>query len=317
MLVNLKITWLFLFSIWLFGAPTSTAQTIYSKAYGEKSNPAIIYLHGGPRGNATLFEGTAARALADRGYYVIVYDRRGEGRSADPSAKITFDEAFSDLNALIKQYGLKKVNLLGHSFGGIVSTLYTNAFPEKVERLILVGALFSQQESYDHILSASLNLANEKHDTATLKKISHIKSLDRKSAQYRKQTYEVASHFGFFKMPTPTEESKNVNQDYENSFSKVNIRNDQAPLLFYQNETRVTIDTKPILKNLNNKGVKLAAIYGLQDGIFSNKQRADLENIVGKTNFYSIDNCSHYPFADQRTKFLAYVEEIMNKSVKR
>ena len=312
--IKLKIV-LFLFITVLSVKPQrSFAQQIYSKAYGQKGNPALIYVHGGPRGNSTLFEGTTATALSKRGYYVIVYDRRGEGRSGDPGAKLTFEEACLDLNGLMKQYGLTKVSLLGHSFGGIVSTLFASKFPEKVERLILVGGLFSQQESYDHILGTSLKIATQKKDMSILKKISNIKSFDVQSAEYRKQTYEVASHYGFFKMTTPTEESKRVNAKYENSsFSKSNIRNDKAPLLFYQNESRVNIDTKPILKNIVHKKIALSAIYGVQDGIFSKKQLSDLKKITGSSNFYTIDNCSHYPFADQQEKFLNIVEEIINK----
>jgi proline iminopeptidase len=296
------------------GVQTSIAQHIYSKAYGQKKNPAIVYMHGGPRGNATLFEGTTAAILARQGFYVIVYDRRGEGRSADPDAKLTFNEAFDDLNSLIKQYGLKKVNLLGHSFGGIVATLYANEFPQKVDRLILAGALFAQQESYDHILDTSSKIAADKKDTVIISKISDIKSLNKQSAQYRKQTYEVASHFGFFKMPFPSEESKSVNKEYENgAFSKANIRNDQAPILFYKNESRVNIDTKPVLSEILRKGVSISAIYGLQDGIFSKKQLFDMKNLVGAGNFYPIENCSHYPFVDQRSEFLQILGKAMGK----
>lgn len=290
------------------------AQRIYSKAYGQKGDPAIVYLHGGPRGNATLFEGTTAAALAKRGFYVVVYDRRGEGRSADPQAKVTYNEAFADLNSLLNEYGLAKVSLLGHSFGGLVATLYADRFPEKVERLILVGALFAQQESYDHILASSLKIAVSQGDTTAFKKISHVKTMNKESEQYRKQTYEVASHFGFFKMPKPTEASKKLNFEYENSrFSKSNIRNDKAPVLFYENEPRVNIDTKPNLKSIVTKKIEVAAIYGLQDGIFSAKQLSDLKKLVGPQLFYAIDNCSHYPFVDQQNIFLKDVQEIMRR----
>ena len=310
--MKFSLTFLLLFLV--VGSQIATAQKLYSKAYGNKDNPAIVYIHGGPRGNATLFEGTTAQILAEKGYYVIVYDRRGEGRSVDKDAKVTFNEAFSDLNNLIKQYNLTKVSLLGHSFGGIVSTLYTQAFPEKVERLMLIGALFSQQDSYDHILSTTLKMATEKKDTATIKKIAQIKTLNTQGAAYRKQTYEVASHFRFFTMPTATEESEKVNKRYETSgFSKSNIRNDNAPLLFYKNESLVNIDTKPVLKKIKSAGVKLSAVYGLQDDIFSNKQLSELKAITGAANFFTIDNCSHYPFVDQQSRFVEIVTTIMNK----
>ena len=50
-----------------------------------------------------MFEGTTAQKLADLGFYVIAYDRRGEGRSADPNATFTYNEAFQDLNAIYKK----------------------------------------------------------------------------------------------------------------------------------------------------------------------------------------------------------------------
>lgn len=294
---------------------TLFAQNLYAKAYGDRKNPALIYIHGGPRGNSTLFEGTTAQRLADMGYYVIAYDRRAEGRSIDPSANLTFNEAFDDLKQLIKQYELKKVTLIGHSFGGIVSTLFTNQYPEKVERLILVGALFAQQESYDHILRSGTKKAIAQNDTAYIRKISYINGLDKRGAEYRQLTYQVGSHFGYFKMPHPTEESIRVNKAYDDSeFSKSNIRNDQAPILFYKNESRVNINTKSILKDLPNKGVKLFAIYGADDHVFSAKQLADLKVIVGKDKFHIIENCSHYPFVDQQKEFLKSIKNVMGRA---
>lgn len=59
----------------------ATAAEIYSAAYGKASDPAVIFLHGGPGYNSLDFEVTTAQKLADQGFYVIVYDRRGEGRS--------------------------------------------------------------------------------------------------------------------------------------------------------------------------------------------------------------------------------------------
>ncbi len=56
-------------------------QRIYSKAYGDPSDPAIIFLHGGPGYNCAGFEFTTAQTLLESGFYVIVYDQRGCGRS--------------------------------------------------------------------------------------------------------------------------------------------------------------------------------------------------------------------------------------------
>lgn len=60
----------------LFISQLANAQSIYSKDYSNKNNPAIIFIHGGPSGNSNLFEATTAQKLTEKGYYVIVYDRR-------------------------------------------------------------------------------------------------------------------------------------------------------------------------------------------------------------------------------------------------
>lgn len=305
----MKKIYLILFYILTSLTINAQTNTIYSKAYGQSKNPAIIFIHGGPRGNSTLFEGTTAEKLAEKGFYVIVYDRRGEGRSFDTSATFTFQEKIEDLNSLYQKYNIKKANIIAHSFGGLVGTLFTEQNPEKVKSLILTGALFSQQETYDHILKTTKNIYSEQKDRLMLSKISEIEKLSKSSAEYRQQCYDVASENNYFKMPSPTKEATQLREDYEKSeFGKNNIRNDNAPILFYKNESKNNIDTKPVLRNLK-KQIKLFAIYGQQDQIFSKKQLSDMKKIVGKHNFKVIDNCSHYPFVDQQTEFINTIEK--------
>lgn len=283
------------------------AQHIYSKAYGNTHNPAIIFIHGGPSGNATLFEGTTAQKLADQGFYVIVYDRRGEGRSKDENATMTFKESFEDLNALYHTYHIKKAHILSHSFGGIVGTLFTHQFPEKVKTLTLAGALFTQQETYDHILKQAKE--HFKNDPTELKTISEIENLDKNSAAYRKRCYETASKLNYFDMPHPTPESKSLRAEYEEGeFYKNNIRNQNSPIKFYQNEPMNNLNNTSVLKEIKRKGIPIFAIYGKNDGIFSEKQLNNLRSIVGKENFKLIDNCSHYLFVDQQDEFLKFIE---------
>jgi proline iminopeptidase len=279
-------------------------NTIYSKSYGQSNNPAIIFIHGGPRGNSTLFEGTNAEKLAKKGFYIIVYDRRGEGRSVNSTATFTYQEAINDLNDIYRTYNIKKATILAHSFGGLVGTLFTEQNPEKVNSLILAGALFSQQETYDHILKQTKKIYSDNKDSLMLSEIFKIEKLPKNSAEYRKLCYEIASKNNFFKMPYPNSESNKLREDYDASeFAINNIRNDNAPILFYKNEIKNNIDTKPILKKLKNQ-VNLFAIYGKQDGVFSKKQLLDLKKITHKNNYKIIENCSHYLFVDQQEIFI-------------
>lgn len=302
---------LFTLFITLFlSAISVSGQTLYTKAYGNAKDTPIIFIHGGPSGNGTLFEGTTAKKLSEKGFYVIVYDRRGEGRSIDSTVKFTYNEAFNDLNNIYKQYNLTKANIIGHSFGGLVSTLYTEKYPTKVSSLVLAGALFSQQETYNHILSTLKKTYTDNNDTTMLEKLLYIENLDKHSAEYRKGCYELAGERGFFKVPSPSEEAIKLKKEYEASeFYKTNIRNKNAAILFYKNEPLNNINTKTILAKLKRDKMKIYAIYGKQDGIFSNAQIQYMQELVGKNNFKLIDNCSHYLFVDQQKAFLDGIEK--------
>lgn len=298
-------------ALFMLTASLVSAQILYSKAYGDRHDPAIVFIHGGPSGNSTLFESTTAQKLANKGLYVIVYDRRGEGRSIDSTATFTYTEAFNDLNVILQLYNIDKATLIGHSFGGLVATLFTERFPKKVNALILAGALVSQQETYDHILSSVKHTYKNNKDSSMLKKVSEIERLDKNSAEYRKACYELASLNHYFEMPYPTQQSKELRENYTSSlFYEQNIRNKNAPVLFYKNETLRNIDTKSILAKLKAK-TTVFAVYGKQDGIFSTKQLQDIKNIVTPGNFALLDNSSHYLFVDQQAEFIDLIEKWM------
>jgi len=297
-----KLFVLVMLSLTLFSAH---GQTIYSKTFGDKNNKPILFIHGGPSGNAVQFEATTAQKLADKGFYVIVYDRRGEGRSADENAQINYNEAFDDLIVLYKKYNITQANLIGFSFGGLVTTLFAEKYPQKVKSIILVSALFNQQESYDHIISSVRKIYTEKGDTEKLKEVTRVENLDKNSAEYRGQCFALASENGYFKVTNPDKEAVKIYQEYETGeLYKSNIRNKKAPELFYKNEVRNNINVKPVLENLKKKDISIYALYGRQDGIFSQSQMKDMKNLVGAPHFKLLDNCSHYLYADQQKEFL-------------
>ncbi|WP_165023873.1 alpha/beta fold hydrolase [Dysgonomonas sp. ZJ279] len=308
----MKSTLPYLALLTILSINSAKGQTIYSQSYGSSLSPAIIYVHGGPSSNTTLFEATTAQRLAELGFYVIAYDRRGEGRSADPDATFTFQESSNDLVAIYEKYNIEQANILAHSFGGIVATFFAEQHPEKVNSIILIGALFSQQETYDHILYTVEKVYRKNGDTQTLNKIEETRQLPKNTAEYRAACFDLAD--GFFDMPKPTKESMKLREEYQKSdFYKNNIRNRNAPAIFFQNETLNNVDTKPILEKLKTQNIHIFAIYGKQDRIFSKKQLEDMKAIVGKKNFTLIDNCSHFLYVDQQELFLETISKYMKQ----
>ena len=125
----------------------AAAQDLYSKAYGNPKHTPLLFLHGGPGYNSVNFEVTTAQKLADKGYYVIVYDRRGEGRSEDVKGMFNFKETFQDIDNILTKYQISKATLIGHSFGGVIAPLYAEKHPDKVTSIVLVSAPVNLQSS--------------------------------------------------------------------------------------------------------------------------------------------------------------------------
>jgi non-heme chloroperoxidase len=79
------------------------------------SGPAVVLLHGWPLDSRSWEP--QLHALLAAGHRVIVYDRRGFGRSSRPSVGYDFDTLAHDLDALLTQLDLREVTLIGFSLG--------------------------------------------------------------------------------------------------------------------------------------------------------------------------------------------------------
>jgi len=104
----------------------------------EGSGPqTLVVVHGGP--GFSLESVRADFAPFARNRRVIYYDQRGNGRSSliDDPAKLAWQHHVADLVAIRRHFRLRKMTLLGNSWGGLLISLYAAAHPDRVERLVL------------------------------------------------------------------------------------------------------------------------------------------------------------------------------------
>jgi non-heme chloroperoxidase len=80
--------------------------------------------------------------LAQNGYRTIAHDRRGHGRSSQPSGGNEMDTYADDLAALIEELDLSDAVLIGHSTGGGEVTRYIGRHGNsRVAKAVLVSAV--------------------------------------------------------------------------------------------------------------------------------------------------------------------------------
>jgi proline iminopeptidase len=119
--------------------------TYHAETFGDPANPVVITLHGGPGGDYR--SNLALQALADE-YYVVFFDQRGAGLSprVDPE-ELTLASAIEDLDSIVDYYGHgEKVNLVGHSWGAMLASVYLGQYPDKVDHAVLAEPGFLNSE---------------------------------------------------------------------------------------------------------------------------------------------------------------------------
>jgi proline iminopeptidase len=108
---------------------------IYYETIGQ-GRPLMV-LHGGPGATHGYFL-PYLLPLA-RHHRLVFMDERGSGRSERLAnfKGYTLDNMACDVDAVRRALGLKSVDVMGHSFGGILAQAYTIKYPSNVRRLIL------------------------------------------------------------------------------------------------------------------------------------------------------------------------------------
>jgi non-heme chloroperoxidase len=121
--------------------PTITAKDgceIYYKDWG--TGQPVVFSHGWPL-SADAWEDQMA-FLAGHGYRAIAHDRRGHGRSGQPSNGNNMDTYADDLATLTETLDLKKAVHVGHSAGGGEVARYIGRHGTKrVAKAVLIAAV--------------------------------------------------------------------------------------------------------------------------------------------------------------------------------
>ncbi len=119
------------------------------------SGPTVILLHG--LGGSTQNWALNISVLAQN-FRVIVPDQIGFGKSDKPFINYRIGTYVDYLNQFCKQLKIERASLVGNSMGGWIAAAYAIAFPDRVERLVLVDAAgYAPPANFDHRILYGLN----------------------------------------------------------------------------------------------------------------------------------------------------------------
>jgi proline iminopeptidase len=111
------------------------------------------------------------------GRTLIFYDQRGRGASdADPDeSHIWTDYEPRDLETIRQHFGLEQMSLIGWSYLGGVTALYTMKYPERVKRLVLMCSIFPRYPAPYDDNEAESKKAEARLDLAGVKRLEEMR----------------------------------------------------------------------------------------------------------------------------------------------
>jgi non-heme chloroperoxidase len=120
------------------GTENSADIEIYYEDHG--AGQPVVLIHGYPLSGRGWDK--QVPALLAAGYRVITYDRRGFGRSSQPTAGYDYDTFAADLSALLEHLDLRDAVLVGHSMGTGEVTRYLGRYGSaRVAKGVLVAPI--------------------------------------------------------------------------------------------------------------------------------------------------------------------------------
>jgi non-heme chloroperoxidase len=120
------------------GKENSESVDIYYEDHG--SGKPVVLIHGFPLSGRSWEK--QALALLSAGYRVITYDRRGFGKSSQPTSGYDYDTFTDDLNKLMTKLDLRDVTLAGFSMGGGEVVHYVGKYgTERVSKAAILSGI--------------------------------------------------------------------------------------------------------------------------------------------------------------------------------
>jgi proline iminopeptidase len=157
--INTFLLFFLTISICAQNFPDSETDGKYYEVNGAKiwtvsfgNGEPIFFIAGGPGNAHSYLRSFDSLSTTNK---LVYFDAFGRGKS-DTAKNVTeysLQRDIEDLEALRKAMGFSKINILGHSYGGLVAQGYAIKYPENVSHLILANSFHSYlmwQENCDN-----------------------------------------------------------------------------------------------------------------------------------------------------------------------
>lgn len=278
---------------------------LFYKTFG--SGEPIIVLHGGPGLDQTYL--LPQMLELSKKYRVIFYDQRGCGKSDQTPMDlkhINLDQYVQDLQTLQKHLKLKKVILMGHSWGGYLALSYALKHPSSITSLVLATTAPVTPKG---TLSFMANYAQRTaHVHTEVQKVFSYDQLKKLTLTDIVKCYRTL-YACYMKDPKNADLlTIDVTQDSAKRGFKV------MELMTKNGWLNTKINLLPLLKSLH---IPTLVVHGNND-LIPLEASLEIKETIPGAKMIRISDCGHFPYVEQPKVFFdevfSFLENTKNAS---
>lgn len=256
------------------------------------SGPALLLLHGLGCDHTTW--APVIDSLARR-YTVIAPDLLGHGQSDKPRADYSVGGYANGMRDLLTVLGIDRVSVVGHSFGGGVAMQFAYQFPERTERLILVGSGGLGPEVSPAIRAITTPGFQQAMGVLTLPGVRHagragLRALAATGIRATRDLAEVAEIYDSFKDPR----------------TRAAIRHVVRAVVDWRGQI-VTMSDRAYL----TEAMPMCVVWGRNDLVIPVRHANHAATLAPTARVEIIPNAGHFPHKDHPQRFVKIVNDFI------
>ena len=257
--------------------------------------PAVLLLHGLGCDHTTWEP--VIDALAKR-YTVIAPDLLGHGMSDKPRADYSVGGYANGMRDLLTVLGIDKVTVVDHSFGGGVAMQFAYQFPERTERMMLVGSGGLGPEVSPFIRAITTPGYHQVMGVLTLPGVRHVgvagmRALAGTGWKATRDLQEVAEIYDSFKDPHARAAIRHV--------------------------VRAVVDWKGQIVTMADRAyltdeMPMAVVWGRDDRVIPVRHASNAAALAPKARIEVIPNAGHFPHRDHPQRFAKILNDFIRST---
>ncbi|ELR68434.1 hydrolase [Fulvivirga imtechensis AK7] len=276
------------------GFLTINGSEVFYKTMG--SGEPMIVIHGGPVLDHSYFL-PHFETLAQN-HRLIFYDQRACGRSSleIDSATMSIAGFTDDIEQLRKALNLEKVDILGHSWGGLLAMHYAINYPENIDHLILSNSMPASTDGWQQE-EAQLAARITREDSLERANIMASEEMQQRKASAIKKLMMLSFKTQF------------------HDKSKLDSLNIYIPDDFMQRSAKFSHLGKDLMSfnlydDLRQLNMSTLIIYG-KDEPAASLSGKELEKIIPGSKLVVIENSGHFPFVEQPEAYFGQINSFV------